>query len=225
MHYCILLKTEETDMKRINVSDMLYDRIIQDFLDDEISFGEKFVELEYAEKLNVSRTPLREAIKKLEHEGLILRLPNGRLKFLDIHKADVIEIFNIRVALENMLLEQCINNKNSLEELKENIALCEKYQANNEKELARQKIKDFTKILYKNINFDYTLRMLHKNNILLTKLKKRTLSPDERINIAINEHKQMYNYLIAGDIYKACEVNRQHLYGARNLILDSMPEN
>ncbi len=211
-------------MKRINVSDMLYDRIINDFLNDEIDFGEKFVELEYAEKLNVSRTPLREAIKKLEHEGLILRLPNGRLKFLDIYKNDVIEIFNIRVALENMMLEQCIDNKEILQELNENIIICEKLFANNEKDLAREKIKEFTKILYKNINFEYTIKMLHKNSILLSKLKKRTLSPSERIEIAIIEHKQIYDYLINGELQKACEQNRQHLYGARDLILDNMVE-
>ncbi len=209
-------------MKRINVSDMIYDTIINDFLNDNIDFGEKFVELEYAEKLNVSRTPLREAIKKLEHEGLILRLPNGRLKFLEISKEDVIEIFNIRVALENMLLENCIGNAEVLNTLNENIVLTEKFLANNELELAREEIKAFTRILYNIFNFSYAIQMLRKNNVLLTKLKKRTLTPYDRTVLAAKEHKEIYDCLINNDITTACRLNKAHLIGARDIILESM---
>ncbi len=209
-------------MKRINVSDMIYNRIIEDFRNDEIDFGDKFVELDYAEKLNVSRTPLREAIKKLENEGLILRLPNGRLRFLEITKDNVIEMFNIRIALENMLLENCINNTTVLNTLKENIASSEKYLEHKEYELAREKIREFSIILYGIINFDYAIQMLHKNNILLSKLKKRTLTPYERTIQASKEHVQIYNHLINNDIEKAREINRTHLIGARDLILNNM---
>ncbi len=209
-------------MKRINVSDMIYERIIEDFLNDNIDFGEKFVELEYAEKLNVSRTPLREAIKKLEHEGLILRLPNGRLKFIEITKDDVIEMFNIRVALENMLLENCIGNERILNQLAENITLTEKFLTNKELELAREAIKEFTKILYNMIHFEYAVQMINKNNVLLSKLKKRTLTPFERTIIAAEEHKEIYNSIINNDIVKACQLNKLHLFGARDLILENM---
>ncbi len=209
-------------MKRINVSDMIYDRIIEDFLNDEIDFGEKFVELEYAKKLNVSRTPLREAIKKLENEGLILRLQNGRLKFLEISKKDVIEIFNIRIALENMLLENCVGNTVILDALNDNIVIANDFLENDDLESARDKIKDFTKILYNILNFDYSIKMLHKNNILLSKLKKRTLTPYERTVQALKEHKEIYNHLIDNNITKACEINRFHLLGARDIILENM---
>ncbi len=209
-------------MKRINVSDMIYDRIIEEFLNDNINFGDKFVELEYAEKLKVSRTPLREAIKKLEHEGLILRLPNGRLKFLEITKEDVIEIFSVRIALENMLLENCIGDDAVLNTLHDNIILTDKYLKNNEHELAREQVKNFTKILYSIFNFNYAIKMLRKNNILLTKLKKRTLTPLERIIQASNEHIEIYNALINNDIETACKLNRAHLTGARDIILANM---
>ncbi len=209
-------------MKRINVSDMIYESIRDDFINDNIDFGEKFVEIDYATKMNVSRTPLREAIKKLEHEGLIIRLQNGRLKFLDITSENIIEIFNIRIALENMLLEQSINNKNILLRLKENIVSTETYLLNNDLDIAREKIKEFTKILYDNLEFDYAIKMLNKNNVLLNKLKKRTLVPFERVDIVCLEHKNIYTALINKDLNLACELNRNHLYGARDLILNNL---
>ncbi len=209
-------------MKRINVSDMIYDTIIQEFINDNIAFGDKFVELDYAEKLNVSRTPLREAIKKLENDRLILRLPNGRLKFLEITKQDVIEIFNVRIALENMLLEHCIGNTEVLEALHENIETTEKFLQSNDLDLAREHIKNFTKILYDILNFDYAIQMLKKNNVLITKLKKRTLTPFDRTLQAFKEHIEIYNCLLNNDITKACELNRAHLTGARDIILQNM---
>ncbi len=208
-------------MKRINVSDMIYNAIRDDFINDNIDFGEKFVETDYATKLNVSRTPLREAIKKLEHEGLIIRLQNGRLKFLDINRENIIELFNIRIALENMLLEQSLNNKNILNKLNENILSTEKYLKNNELDIARSKIKEFTKILYDNLEFDYSIKMLSKNNVLLSKLKKRTLVPLERIELVTIEHRKIYNALIDKNLSLVYELNKNHLFGARDLILDT----
>ncbi len=209
-------------MKRINVSDMIYDAIIDDFINDNIDFGEKFVETDYAEKLNVSRTPLREAIKKLEHEGLIVRLQNGRLKFLDITKNDIIEIFNIRIALENMLLEQAVNNENILKQLEQNVIATTNAHKNNETDIARIKIREFSEILYSGLGFDYTIKMLHKNNMLLKKLKKRTLYPNDRINIATKEHKNIYDALVNKDLTLIYDLNKNHLLGARNLILEKL---
>lgn len=206
-------------MKRINVSDMIYETIIDEFLNDEIDFGDKFIETEYANKLNVSRTPLREAIKKLEHEGLIVRLQNGRLKFLDITQENIIEIFNIRIALENMLIEQSLNNKVILDKLNINVSSAEKYLANNEFEMAREKIREFTSILYSNLGFEYTTRLLNKNNILLSKLKKRTLQPTERTKLAVKEHREIYQAMVNKDLPLAFELNKRHLLGARDIIL------
>lgn len=56
---------------RKNISDNIYDTIKELLLSGELDFSDKIVELEYCEKLNVSRTPLREAIKQLEIEELL----------------------------------------------------------------------------------------------------------------------------------------------------------
>lgn len=206
-------------MKRINVSDMIYERIIDDFINDKIDFGEKFVEIDYAEKLNVSRTPLREAIKKLEHEGLIIRLHNGRLKFLDFNFENIIEIYNIRIALENMLIEQCVNNADILEKLYNNVITSERLFANVEYELAREKVKEYSKILYSNLDYHYTVKILSKNNLLLTKIKKRTLLPISRTETAIKEHRQIYEAMVDNDLALAFALNRKHLIGARDILL------
>ncbi len=208
-------------MKRVNVSDMIYDKIISDFLNNKIDFGEKLVETDYAEKLEVSRTPLREAIKKLEHDGIIIRLLNGRLKFLDFTKENLIELYNIRVALENMLIEQCINNKEILNELEENISLTETHISENNLALIRDDIKDFTKILYSSVEFSYTVKILNKNNLILTKIKNKSLTPQQRIHNAYIDHKNIYEAMKSKDLEKALSLNREHLLNSRNVLLET----
>ncbi len=208
-------------MKRINVSDMIYDKIISDFINNKIDFGEKLVEIDYAEKLQVSRTPLREAIKKLEHDGIIIRLMNGRLNFLDFSKENLKELYNIRIALENMLIEQCINKDEILKELESNINLTETHIRQNDTVLVREDIKNFTKILYSSVEFSYTVKILNKNNLILTKIKNRSLSPEERIDIAYKEHKDIYEAMKNKDLKKALSLNRSHLLSSLNLLLET----
>ncbi|MFV0440013.1 MAG: GntR family transcriptional regulator [Lachnospirales bacterium] len=209
-------------MKRINVSDMIYDTIKADFVNDVIDFGEKFVEIEYATKLDVSRTPLREAIKKFEHEGIIVRQPNGRLRFIDITKDNVVEMFNIRIALENLLIELSMSNNIAIQDLQKNIDSAKIALEQNDIKTARKKTTEFTKILYNNITFEYTLKMLNQNGIILSKLKKRTLSPDSRVLAATKQHIELFNAIKNNDIQKAHEINKLHLIEARDIILSQM---
>lgn len=207
-------------MKRTNVSDIIYDIIKKNFINGEIEFGETFVETAYAEKLEVSRTPLREAIKKLEHEGIIVRLQNGRLKFMDITKPDVDDIFSVRIALENMLLEKSMENDNIVNKLYENVEKSKRYFKNEEYDLVRETIPEFTQILYSNIEFQYIINLLNKNNILLNKLKKKTLLPKDRMVQAISEHEIMCNALLDKDLNLATTTNKEHLNNTKNSILD-----
>ncbi len=209
-------------MKRVYVSDMIYDNIIDDFLNDKFDFGDKFVETDYAARHNISRTPLREAIKKLEHDGLIVRLQTGRLQFLELTKDNVVEIFNIRVALENMLLEQIINNNDIINSLEANVISSENFLKDGDLNSARAATKDFTKIIYSNLNFQYTFKMLKENNLLVSKIKRKTLLSQSRIEIAIKEHREIINALKNNNCQLALTLNKEHILGAMELTLKKL---
>lgn len=70
--------------------------------------GAHLNESEIAKQMNVSRIPIREAVKKLEQEGLVVRHPNRGVKVTTFSEQDIREIFSLRARLEGMAIEWAI---------------------------------------------------------------------------------------------------------------------
>jgi DNA-binding GntR family transcriptional regulator len=71
----------------------------------ELDFGEHLTEQEIAEQMRVSRIPIREALRQLEQEGLVVRIPNRGCFVVDFTEQDVTEVFTLRATLEIMAVE------------------------------------------------------------------------------------------------------------------------
>jgi len=90
--------------------DIIYHKIVEYILQGEIKPGEKIVQLDFAKKLGASITPVREALRRLQSDGLITVEPQrgATLKKLSIEEVE--EIYSIRVKLEGLAVELTINN-------------------------------------------------------------------------------------------------------------------
>lgn len=89
---------------RANLSEQVYDVLRDMLLDGRFRFGERLLDSKIAEDLSVSRTPIREALLKLERDGLIVSLPGGATKVVAPTEKDIREIFEIRKLLETFAL-------------------------------------------------------------------------------------------------------------------------
>ncbi len=207
-------------MKRINISSIICENIKSEFISNKIAFGEQLSEANLAKQLNVSRTPLREAIKILENEGLIVRLANGRIRMIDVDIDDVIEIFQVRLALENTILKSNANSKEFLELLKENIHKSKIFLDSKLKDEARNEISKFTQILYSYIRLSVTKNMLNSYNVILQKFKTDSLASDQRIIEALKEHQMIYEALQNNNYELACKINKKHVEGACQEIIN-----
>jgi len=76
----------------------------------DIDLGQHLPEQELAEQMRVSRIPVREAMRQLEQEGLVMRIPNRGCFVADFSEQDVIEIFSLRATLEMMAIELATPN-------------------------------------------------------------------------------------------------------------------
>lgn len=88
------------------VVDLVRDAIISGVIEP----GEKLTELTIARQMAVSRAPLREALRELEQEGLILRIPNRGCVVVSLNEHDIVEIFSLRSMLECMAIRWAIPN-------------------------------------------------------------------------------------------------------------------
>ncbi len=201
-------------MKRVNTSDIIYNQIKSDFINNKIDFGQKINEIELAQKFNVSRTPLREAIKKLEIEGIIVRQVNGRLKIVEITKDQLEELYRVRLALENMLLKHAYTDAKFIEKLRANIEVSQSLFSESNFDMARVEIAKFTNIIYEHITLDITKNLLKSYKTIIAKIKNNTLSSNNRIKQALQEHIHIHEALANNDIDLACKINEDHLNGA-----------
>ena len=101
--------------------DVVFNTLRQAILRGELKPGERLMEIQLANKLGVSRTPIREAIRKLELEGLVLVIPRKGAEVADIKEKSLRDVLEVRKALEELSVQLACEKitKEEIEELKE----------------------------------------------------------------------------------------------------------
>ena len=87
--------------------DVVFNTLRQAILRGELKPGERLMEVQLANKLGVSRTPIREAIRKLELEGLVLMIPRKGAEVADITENSLMDVLEVRKALEELAVQLC----------------------------------------------------------------------------------------------------------------------
>ena len=85
--------------------DVVFNTIRRAILRGELKPGERLMEIQLANKLGVSRTPIREAIRKLELEGLVLMIPRKGAEVAEITRKNMMDVLEVRKALEELATE------------------------------------------------------------------------------------------------------------------------
>lgn len=96
----------EVDMdKYLPLRDVVFNTLRQAILRGELKPGERLMEIQLADKLGVSRTPIREAIRKLELEGLVLMIPRRGAIVAEITEKNLRDVLEVRAALEELAVD------------------------------------------------------------------------------------------------------------------------
>ena len=99
-------KNFELEMNEyLPLRDVVFQTLRQAILKGELKPGERLMEIQLANKLGVSRTPIREAIRKLELEGLVLMIPRRGAEVAEITEKSLRDVLEVRSALEDLAVE------------------------------------------------------------------------------------------------------------------------
>lgn len=154
--------------------DVVFNTLRQAILRGELKPGERLMEIQLANKLGVSRTPIREAIRKLELEGLVLMIPRKGAEVADITEKSLMDVLEVRRALEELSV-QLTCERITEEEIRELGQAAENFKKT-------LKSKDITEIAEADVRFHDVIYMATKNQKLIQLLN--------------NLHEQMYRYRI-----------------------------
>ena len=96
---------EVTMNEYLPLRDVVFNTLRQAILRGELKPGERLMEIQLANKLGVSRTPIREAIRKLELEGLVLMIPRRGAEVAEITEKNLRDVLEVRCALEELAVQ------------------------------------------------------------------------------------------------------------------------
>jgi len=186
--------------------------------------GERLVERTLSDRLGVSHIPVREALTKLEDEGLVVRLPRRGARVAELSPKSIAEVSSMRVLLEGFVVRRC----------------CERWTQRLERDLTRLVDRmvsaaergDAGAVLDLDHRFHERLWRQSDHSILIeiaSHLRGRinsflratiqTLSPDELVAHAMN-HRHLIQIIGAGDPDAAAEAMRAHIQSAADRIED-----
>src|SRR5690554_2376002 len=114
-----------------SLREKIFQKLRQDILDGKYKAGDSLVEMKLAEEMGVSRTPVREAIRQLELEGLVYSIPNKGVFVEGITRQDIEDIYAIRECMEGLAARWAIErmDEKALKELENIYDLMEFYTA------------------------------------------------------------------------------------------------
>lgn len=213
-------------IKQKSIREQVYESLKEAIVNGEIMPGEKIVELEYAKRFGVSRTPLREALRMLELEGLVATAEKGGVTVNYISEDDIREIYQIRVALEELVLKEIIAKDPSalrpleaiLQETK--VALDEKM----ESEKLIHIFGRFNNELYEVSRLQQVSRLVNNLNQYTKRFRVLCLKDEIRLGEAFEEHCQLVEALYNKKLEKALEINEKHLLRSMKLVLKKIQE-
>ena len=208
--------------KKKSIREQVYDYLKDEIVNGKIKEGSRIVEEEFAERLNISRTPLREAIRMLELEGLIEAREKGGVTVPKTTKKDVEEVVKIRIALETVIFEELFEKitEKDIERLEENVGRAAAIINDREKSLEVFKyFSEFNKILYNISDLPRVVTLINNLNLYLKKFRKISAENNDRRLNAHRDHAKIVELIKAGKKEEAIAINRRHQLEAKEFLI------
>ena len=207
--------------KSTSLADQVFDRLENDIIQGVYPKGELLTELKLVEHLGVSRTPIREALRRLEQERLIEDTGKGS-RVLGITKEDLEDIMNIRERIEGLAAYYAALNMTpeGLKELSHIVDLQEFYFSKQDKEHLRQvddQFHDMICILSKRSVISDTLIPLMRKT---RRYRRVAIDNWERTTKTMNEHRQMFDAIAHGNADLALELATAHIVQAKRYLIE-----
>ena len=203
------------DYKSVSLANQVFTVVENNIINGVYPSGEVLSESRLSKELGVSRTPIREALRRLEVERLISSSPNGSV-VLGITKQDVEDMFLVKKSLEPEAFRRAAENisPEALERLKHNLEKQEFYAAKRDSENLKNLDTEFHDIIYEQSGSPVLFSILSPNHHKLLKFRKASLEKSNRIPYAYSEHVAIYNALCERDGDKVAKLMMEHVIHA-----------
>jgi DNA-binding GntR family transcriptional regulator len=208
--------------KTVSLADQVFEQLENDIIQGIYPRGEILTELKLAEQLGVSRTPIREALRRLEQERLISDAGKGSV-VLGITEDDILDIMNIRQRIEGLAAYYATINMDddARAELAHIVDLQEFYYNKEDLDHLRQADDKFhdaiCRLSGRTVIYDTLRPLLRKTR----RYRRISMQSKDRVTNTMREHREIYEAIISGNADLAMELSSKHIEKAKQHMIGS----
>ena len=206
------------------IREIAYEVLKKAIITGEIPAGERIVETDYADRLHISRTPLREALRKLERDGLVEYVMRRGVVVRAFTIEDVREIYTIRNALEMLTLPSIIENATpeDIQALREKLAEMDRLQEKDDVEGLSPLAREFHWMLTSISQQKRILRVIESQDEYIRRFSAMAIRQENRRSAAHQEHHRLVDYVEAKDLDRFTELTKKHIERSMENCLDAL---
>lgn len=213
-----------------SISDQIYERLKERILHGNIEPGERLRQNQVAQALRASRTPVRDAFRRLEQDGLVERIPRGGVRVTPLDMETIKEVFGIRKVLEGYAGELACERITSVEISSLRALLAQAQELLSAKKISPEKKisqlfqlnSEFHDIIYHASQNSYLMSMIDGLRNIVSRLRFLGLRSYGTWFRAWKEHGQLIDLLTKKDRRGVAKLMKVHLENAVNDVLAGM---
>lgn len=193
--------------------DVVFNTLREAILRGELKPGERLMEIQLANKLGVSRTPIREAIRKLELEGLVLMIPRKGAEVAQITEKSLRDVLEVRRALENLAVQlACLRmSPQTLADLKAAARAFEEILGGEDVTAVAEADVAFHDVIYMATDNQRLISLLNNLREQMYRYRVEYLKKKECHKQLLWEHQEIIRAIEAGEIDVATKITEQHI--------------
>ena len=212
--------------KTVSMADRVFDMLEDDILSGKYAAEEMLTELKLCAELQVSRTPVREALKRLMQENLVYETGKG-MAVCRFDEDDINDIYEIRSRIEGLAFSICAEKitDEQLKKLHDTLELQLFYANRHAHDGMRDTDSEFHKLVYEYCGSRTLMEILENLHRKVRRFRRLSVENDARAKAAAKEHEMIYEALAAHDSAKAEKLATEHIKNARDSILAAIRMN
>ena len=203
--------------------EMVFESLREAIILGRLKPGERLMEIQLAEEMGVSRTPVREAIRKLELEGFVVMVPRKGAYVAGVSVKDIADVFEVRSALEGLAAGLAAERitEGEMEELEMAIL-----QISGEEDILTVFKGDaaFHEIIYKASRNQRLTQIITHLQEQINRFRLTSLSVPGRLKIAVDEHKKIVEAISDRNAELANALASEHMENAEQNLLNAIRE-
>lgn len=225
-----MLSSPHSIQRSQSLREQTYQVLRSAILAGELLAGSRLVETQIAEKLQVSRTPIREALQQLQQEQLVVTDENGNLRVVSFATTDAVHLYRCRLVLEQeSILEACKNaSPEQLAKIEFAIQQAEKAIDQQPNQLTSYQLLhidyQFHRAIAECSGNPWLALLLDQLFDKMALLRMQTIQQNLKVLEIRSEHRQIYQAIVEHDYEKALNALRNHLMSSQARVIHELEQ-